>query len=285
MTSLRARMIQDMKLRRLSENTQRAYLRCISGLAQHYNRSPDRIGGEDIKAYLLHLTEVRKLAWKSCVVVSSAIRYFYSAVLQVDTARISIPPCKGERRLPAIYSHEEVERLLTSASTPKAKALLMTTYGGGLRASEVTHLKVADIDSSRMMIRVCQGKGRKDRYTILSKRLLEELRSYWKMYRPEGWLFQGGIPGRPMTRESAHRAFVTAKRRAGIQKQGGIHTLRHCFATHLLEADVDLYTIKELLGHSSIRTTMGYLSLTRKMVNKLKSPLDLIDLPVAPTKR
>jgi site-specific recombinase XerD len=270
-------MIDDMALRGLSPQTQKAYVAQVAGLARHFGRSPDRITGKEIQAYLLHLSRERKLSFSSCTIARCALRYFYTNVLRVEIAKLFIPPYKTERRLPEIYSPEELKLLFSCAARPKSRILLMTAYAAGLRASEVTHLKVSDIDRSRMTIRVEQGKGRKDRYTLLSRRLLEELRNYWNLYRPPVWLFPGSDPQRPMRSDSAKEIFRHAKHRACLKKGRGIHCLRHSFATHLLEAGVDLYTIKELLGHTSLRTTMIYLHLTRKMVDGVKSPLDLID--------
>jgi site-specific recombinase XerD len=185
---------------------------------------------------------------------------------------------RGSKRLPEILSGKELERLFGVTTNIKHRVLLMTAYAGGLRVSEVVRLKVTDIHSDRMMIRVEQGKGRKDRYTLLSERLLGELRAYWKLKHPDPWLFPGHS-NLPMTREMAHHIYVTAVKKAGLRRQGGIHTLRHCFATHLLEAGVDLRTIQLLMGHNSIRTTVRYLQMTSKTLQGTRSPLDLIALP------
>jgi site-specific recombinase XerD len=198
----------------------------------------------------------------------------------MDSIYLDIPARKKDNRLPEILSTEELERLFTALSNQKHRALLMTTYAAGLRVSEVVSLKVGDIDSKRMMIRVQQGKGRKDRYTVLSQRLLKELRTYWRVYRPSVWLFFSGKEYiRPLSISSAQRVYNYAKEKAGIQKGKGIHTLRHCFATHLLEAGVDLRTIQTLMGHCSILTTMVYLQVTRKHLSCVQSPLDLIEVP------
>ncbi len=181
--------------------------------------------------------------------------------------------------LPEILSSDELERLFTVMTNQKHKTLLMTAYAAGLRVSELVNLKVTDIDSKRMMIRVQQGKGRKDRYTILSERLLKELRIYWKMYRPSLWLFSGRDPEQPLPSGTAQKIYYKAKERAGIKKGKCIHTLRHCFASHLLEAGVDLRTIQMLMGHSNIMTTTVYMYVTRKHLSSAQSPLDLLEIP------
>jgi site-specific recombinase XerD len=193
--------------------------------------------------------------------------------------RLALPPRKSEKRLPEILSAEEVGSLLAAANNLKHRVLLQAAYSAGLRVSELVHLKITDIDSDRMMIRVDQGKGHKDRYTLLSPRLLQDLRDYWRKYRPSSWLFPGQNPDRPLDRSSASKVFDAAKEKAGIHKVGGIHSLRHAFATHLLEAGVDARTIQILMGHRSILSTMRYLQVTRKKLGTTQSPLDLLAIP------
>ncbi len=279
MTALRQKMINDMTLRRLSPNTQTAYISAVAGLARYYKQSPERINNQMIQDYLLHLMQERKLQWSSCNVIVCGLRFFYTHTLGMDSMFLSIPPRKKVYQLPEILSTEEIERLFAAVSNQKHRTLLMTTYAAGLRVSEVVNLKLTDIDSKRMMIRVRQGKGSKDRYTILSERLLKELRIYWKKYRPSQWLFSGRNQKRPMKVYSAPKIYYKAKDKAGIKKGKGIHTLRHCFATHLLEAGVDLRTIQVLMGHSSIMTTVVYLKVTRKQISQTQSPLDLLNIP------
>jgi site-specific recombinase XerD len=279
MTSLRQKMIKEMTLREFSPRTQEAYLSAVAGLAKHYKQSPDKITKGMIREYLLYLIEERKLAWSSRNIVVSGLRFFYSHTIGKKSLSLSIPPRKQVTQLPEILSAEELESLFVALSNQKHRTLLMTTYAAGLRVSEVVGLKVTDIDSKRMMIRVQQGKGRKDRYTVLSKRLLTELRIYWKMYKPPLWLFFGTKKRRPLTDRSAQVIYYSAKKKAGITKGKGIHTLRHCFATHLLEAGVNLRTIQMLMGHRSILTTMIYLQVTRKQISSTQSPLDLLELP------
>ena len=264
MTPLRQKMINDMKLRRFSASTQQAYVDAVAGLAKFFNQSPDRLNKENVQAYLLHLMEERNLSWSSCNVAVSGLRFFYGKTLGTHSMCLAIPPMKQKKQLPEILSTEEIERLFVSAINLKHRMVLITTYGSGLRVSEVVRLKVTDIERDRMMIRVDDGKGNKDRYTILSERLLEELCVYWKMFRPPTWLFPGRDLDKPMHIGTAQRIFYTAKKRAKITRGKGIHTLRHCFATHMLEAGEDIRTIQVLMGHSSILTTMGYLQVTRK---------------------
>ena len=268
-----------MLLRRFSLKTQEAYVAAVTGLARHYKQSPEEITKQMIQDYLLYLMQKRKLSWSSCNVAVSGIRFFYTQTLGMDSMYLSIPPRKKDNKLPEILSMEELERLFAALTNQKHRTLLMTTYAAGLRVSEVVGLKLTDIDSERMMIRVQQGKGRKDRYTILSERLLKELRIYWKMYRPSSWLFHSTTREKPLSDRSAQRMYYHAKDVAGIQKGKGIHILRHCFATHLLEAGVDLRTIQMLMGHKSITTTMGYLQVTRKQLSSTQSPLDLLEVP------
>jgi site-specific recombinase XerD len=277
MGALRDRMAQVMELRGFAPGTRSGYVNAVVGLVRHTGRSPDQIGREEVQDYLLYLINDRGLNWSTVNVARAAIRFLYREVLSRPDVAGSIPPRKTPKRLPEVLSTAEVQRLFAVTANEKHRVLLMTAYATGLRVSELVRLKVRDIDSSRMMIRVRQGKGRKDRYTILSARLLGELRTYWRNQRPPTWLFPGTDPGRPMNRRSAGTVYRKAKKRAGINKQGGIHTLRHCFATHLLEAGVDVRTIQLLMGHRSIRSTIRYVQLTRKTFDGTPSPLDLLD--------
>jgi len=277
MTPLRKKMIRDMQLRNLSPHTQKGYVNSVVALAQHYHRSPDQISPEEIQDYVIYLLNVRKIAVGGCHTILSGLRFFYSVTLGQDKSRVPIPKIKNRRRLPDIFSGQELERLFAALTNIKHRVLLMTTYAGGLRVSEVIRLKVTDIHSDRMMIRVEQGKGKKDRYTLLSTRLLEELRRYWRIKHPDPWLFPGRL-NQPMTREMAHHIYVKAIKKAGLRRKGGIHTLRHCFATHLLEAGEDLRTIQLLMGHDSIRTTVRYLQVTSKSLQGTRSPLDLLPI-------
>ena len=279
MTILRQKMINEMKLRGFTKSTQDNYVMAIARLAGFYKESPDKIGKEKVQAYLLNLYDNQKLSWGSCRAIASAIRFFYMQVLGCEEIRLWIPPRKVEIKLPEILSKEEVEHLLSALSNLKHRTLLMTTYAGGLRVGEVVKLQAKDIDSQRMMIRITQGKGRKDRYTMLAERLLIQLRDYWKIYHPSVYLFPGMKLNQPLSRQSAHLIYHAAKIKAGITKEGGIHSLRHAFATPMLEAGVDLRTIQLMMGHSSIRSTMRYLHVSSKHMGSIRSPLDLLDLP------
>ena len=279
MTPLRQKMIDNMKLRGFAPNTQEAYVAAVAGLAKYYRESPDKLDTEKVQRYLLYLMEERKLSWNSCNVVAAGLRFFYTETLKWHPTAILIPSRKKRTQLPEILSRQELERLFVSTMNRKHRVMLMTAYGAGLRVSELVRMKVSDIDSQRMVIRVEQGKGNKDRYTILSQRLLTELRDYWKIYRPPTWLFPSKDQNQHVCRETAQRIYYECKERAGITKGRGIHMLRHCFATHLLEAGVDLRTIQILMGHSSIRSTTVYLQLTSKKLSSTQSPLDLLDVP------
>lgn len=279
MTAMREKMIKEMTLRRLSANTQRAYLDSVTGLARYYNESPEKMNKQMIQDYLFHLVKDRKLQWSSCNIIINGLRFFYTKTLGMDAASLNIPTQKKSKQLPEVLSTEEIESLLGAASNQKHRTLLMSTYAAGLRVSEVVNLKLTDIDSKRMMIRVRQSKGNKDRYTILSKRLLEELRIYYKRYRPSEWLFSGRKAAQPMPKSTAAAIYYNVKEKAGIKRGKGIHTLRHCFATHMLEAGVDLRTIQVLMGHSSIMTTVLYLKVSRKQISSTQSPLDSLNIP------
>lgn len=272
-------MIRDMELRNFSPATQRGYLRAVAGLAEYYHRSPDRISTEEIQDYVVYLLSERKVAVGTCHAIITALRFFYIVTLEQNGASVTIPQIKRETRLPEILGSEQLERVFAAPRNPKHRVLLMTAYGGGLRVSELVHLKVTDIHSDRMMIRVEQGKGKKDRYTLLSKRLLGELRSYWEIKRPPVWLFPGIHLHKPGCARMAQKAYAKAVAKAGITRKGGIHTLRHCFATHLLEAGEDIRTIQLLMGHSSILTTVRYLQVTSKTLQGTRSPLDLLAVP------
>jgi site-specific recombinase XerD len=248
-------------------------------LAEYYHRSPDRISTEEIQDYVVYLLSERKVAVGTCHAIITALRFFYIVTLEQNGASVTIPQIKRETRLPEILGSEQLERVFAAPRNLKHRMLLMTAYGGGLRVSELVHLKVTDIHSDRMMIRVDQGKGKKDRYTLLSKRLLCELRTYWKIKRPAVWLFPGIKRHKPLCARMAQNAYAKAVAKAGITRKGGIHTLRHCFATHLLEAGEDIRTIQLLMGHSSILTTVRYLQVTSKTLQGTRSPLDLLAAP------
>jgi len=281
MTSLREKMTAEMQLRRFSENTQESYLRSVTGLAGHYGISPDTLTGDQLKSYVLFLINKRNLKWSSINVITTGIRFFYAEVLDRKDMSLAIPPRKTPRSLPEIFSRSELIALFGSIVNIKHRTMLMAAYGCGLRVSEVISLKAANIDSNRMMVRICHGKGDKDRYTILSPRLLDELRSYWKVFRPDpkGWLFPNRSTKERLTRSTPQLVFKEAKKKAGIRKNVTFHSLRHSFSSHLLEAGVDIRTIQILLGHSSITTTARYLHVARKNLGSVKNPLDLLYVP------
>jgi site-specific recombinase XerD len=277
MGELRKQMDGDLVVRGMAVRTREAYLGAVAGLAKYYKRRPDRIGEAEVQKYLLYLIEERKLAWSSCNVVTQGLKFFYRVTLKRSEAQFVIPRARTAQKLPQILSREEIAALLQKTVNPKHRAVLMSAYGAGLRLNEICHLKLTDIDSDRMTIRVEQGKGAKDRYTLLSPRLLAELRQYWVAYRPKTWLFTARDPARPIYDQTVQRIFYAAKDRAGINKQCGIHGLRHAFATHLLEAGVDVHTIQRLMGHGHISSTLRYFHLARKHLAGTTSPLELLD--------
>ena len=274
---LRTKMIEEMKLRNFSPRTEQSYVAAMMGLVKYYRRSPDQLTQDEIRAYLLHLQE-RGLSPSSRNVAISGMKFFYHQILGWDEHKLFLPPRKGSWRLPEVLSPKEVERLLCANGKLRDRCLLMTAYATGVRVSELVRLKVSAIDSERMMVRVEQGKGRKDRYTTLSERLLTELRSYWKEHRSPTYLFPNR-KGAPISIDYAQRIYNWAKLKAGIHKGKGIHTLRHCFATHLLEAGVDLKTIQTLLGHNSLVSTERYLQIRQHKLISTGSPLDLLRFP------
>jgi len=282
MKPLRATMIHQMQLQRLAPKTQDAYVAAVAGLAKFSWCSPDQLSPEQIRAYLHHLLVERHLAWSSCNQVACGLQFFYTRTLSWDALHLNLPPRTGRSQLPRVLSVEELQRLFTNAKNPKHRALLMTTYAAGLRVSEVTHLRLTDIESDRKLIRVEQGKGRQDRYTILSTRLLAELRAYWKLDRPTPWLFPGREPPTPLPIGTAQKIYYKAKKAAGLQHGTGIHTLRHCFATHLRAAGVDVRTIQILLGHRSIDTPTRYLQITRQHLAGIRRPFDLLCVDAIP---
>ena len=280
MGALRKQMEADMALRGLAYRTRQAYIESVAKFAKFYGRSPDQITEPECQRYLLHLLQERKLAHSSCNVVASALQFFYRVTLKRREAEFCLPRPKVPSRLPQILSREEVAALFENTANLKHRAFLMTTYGGGLRLLEACHLKVSNIDSDRMTIRVEQGKGAQDRYTLLSPRLLTELRRYWIAHRPQQWLFPSPRDStQPISAHTAHRIYHAAKARTGIAKAGGIHALRHAFATHLLEAGMDVHTIQRLLGHGSLSTTARYFHLAQKHLSGSTSPLDLLQRP------
>lgn len=283
MRKLRQRMIEDMQVRNLALNTQKSYLLQIAAFAKFADQSPDKLGPEDIRAYQLHLINIRKLATSSLCITASALRFFYGVTLRRPWSIDEIPVPRKPQKLPVILSPEEVSLFLTHVVSLKHSAILSVLYAAGLRVSEACHLKTSDIDSQRMTLRVQQGKGNKDRYSLLSPRLLEILREYWKAQRPVDWLFPSPILDQPISRDAVGLACKKAHHSSGITKLITPHSLRHAFATHLLESGTDLRTIQLLLGHRSLSTTSRYLKLAVSQVCATTSPLDLLHCPKVPT--
>jgi len=275
MTALRTRMLEDLRIRNYAAKTQRVYVQSVAGFARHFGRSPDVLGPEEIRAYLMHLRDERKVSWSRFNQVVSALRFLYRYTLGREEMVPHLPYPRGERRLPRVLSMEEARRFLGSIANLKHRAALTTAYAAGLRVSEVVGLRVGDVDSQRMVIHVRQGKGRKDRMVMLSTQLLALLRVYVRAVRPGEWLFPGAVPARPLTVRSLQQACAKAARVSGLQKPVSVHTLRHSFATHLLEAGTDLRAIQTLLGHGSVRTTQRYTHVSTLRLQSIRSPLDL----------
>ena len=270
---LRRRMIEDMTVRGFTASTQRGYLAAVTDLAVFLGRSPDRADGEDLRRYQLHMRSNGASATSMNAAVS-ALRFFFGATLGRSDATEGMTTMREPRRLPVVLSPGEVARLLDAAPGLKYRAALSVAYGAGLRAAEVVSLKVGDIDGARKIIRVEQGKGRRDRYAMLSDALLDVLRAWWREARPQGWLFPGQNPVNPLTTRQLNRAFHGARETAGIDKKVSLHTLRHCFATHLLEQKVDIRVIQTLLGHSKLDTTARYAQVASTTLRAVKSPLE-----------
>jgi len=263
-----------MQFKNFSENTQELYLNAVIKLSEHYNTSPKQLGQEEILQYMLYLQNKKKLSFSTCNVALSGFKCFYNQFLNNGTIVIKIPSRKRPKKLPIVYSQQEVERIFHHTQNPKLRMMFMTAYGTGMRLKELLNLRVKDIDSQRESIFVQNSKGKKDRYTLLPKSLLLELRHYYQLYQPNHWLFFSYKPERQYSRDAVARAFRASKMKAGLAKVGGIHTLRHCFATHLLEAGTDIRTVQHLLGHADIGTTMIYLHVTNNLISKVTSPLD-----------
>jgi site-specific recombinase XerD len=280
MTPLRQRMREDMQLRHFSLRTQEAYLAAVSRFAQHFGQSPTQLGPDHIRQYHLHLLS-RHASRSALVITVAALRFVYTVTLRRPWSVERLPYPRPQRTLPVVLSRAEVAHFLAAIPRLKHRALLTTVYAAGLRVSEVVALKVSDIDSQRMVIRVRQGKGAKDRYVVLSPRLLPLLRTYWTTCHPTEWLFPGRVPGHPLTTRQVTRICHEVRQQAGLTKAVSAHTLRHSFATHLLEAGTDLRSIQLLLGHRSLTTTARYLHVSPQLGLTVQSPLDLLEQPSA----
>jgi integrase/recombinase XerD len=291
MTPLRQRMVEDMQLRNLGSETQRAYVFYITGLARFYQTSPDQLSLEEIREYQLYLINERRLSPESINAFVSAARFLYHVTLETPWPEGALPRCRVPYKLPVVLSAEETCEFFRHVSTIRYRAALMTAYGAGLRVSEVVSLQAGDIDSQRMLLRIRQGKGKKDRYAMLSPRLLQVLRCWWRARHPAGqphtvspqdWLFPGWRQGRHMRAESLQTVCREAAQAAGIGKRVTVHTLRHSFATHLLENGTDTRLIQALLGHTSIATTARYAAVSPQAVARTESPLDRLGTPPRP---
>jgi integrase/recombinase XerD len=284
---LRQRMIEDMSLRKLSPKTQTHYIRAVRDLTRHLRRSPDTATVEDLRRYQLHLVDTG-ISSVSLNAAITGLRFFFEVTLDRSDALAKMKPVYEPRKLPVVLSVEEVTRLLDAAPNLKAKAALAVAYGTGLRASEVVHLKVGDIDRERKVVRVEQGKGRKDRYVMLSPKLHVLLRQWWYEARakgkmlPGGWLFPGQNPVNPMTTRQLNRLCHLAVDAAGLDKRVSLHTLRHSFATHLLEQKVDIRVIQVLLGHKKLETTALYSQVATRTLRDVTSPLEHLTLEAIP---
>jgi len=281
MTSLRQRMTEDMQVRNLALNTQSSYLQQVSQFARYFKRSPEQLGPEEIRTYQVYLTNERKLAAGSVLIAVAALRFLYKVSLKREWSFDEVIPApKAPQKLPVILSPEEVLQFLSCIGSMKHRAILTVCYAAGLRISEAVSLKPTDIDSKRMVIRVDQGKGQKDRYVMLSPKLLIHLREWWRMARPLDWLFPGDIQGRHISKDAVEHICQQTHQLCHIPKPITPHCLLHAFAVHLLEQGVDVRTIQLLLGHRSLATTARYLRVATSKVCSATSPLDLLPHPV-----
>jgi integrase/recombinase XerD len=278
MTPLRLRMTQDMQLRNFATGSINIYVSCVARFAKHFAKSPESLGPEDVRAYLLHLIEQRHVSWSYYNLHLQALRFLYNVTLGRPAALEHVVCPRSPKRLPVVLSPDELTRFFAAVGTLKHRASLMTAYAAGLRVAEVAALRIGDVDSRRMALRVQQGKGRKDRYVMLSPVLLEVLRAYWKAARPRTWLFPNPSGDGPLTPSAVIKACRRARRASGLEKDVTVHTLRHSFATHLLEAGTDLRAIQVLLGHDGPRTTAVYAHVSPAAVRATVSPLDRLDL-------
>ena len=270
MTELRQRMIEDMRLHGLAEATQRTYLDAIANLARHFKRSPDQITDEELRQFFVHLSQTQRRAKSTIRVHLFAIKFLYHYTLRRPSHTLDLLRLKRDRKLPVVLAHAEVIKVLAAIRRPAARMSATLMYSCGLRVSEAVHLRLEDIDSRRMVLAVRNGKGRQDRYVPLPQRSLELLRDYWREHRPAYWLFPDRTGSRPIRREAVLKAIGAATADAKLNKPISCHTLRHSYATHLLEGQADLRSIQTLLGHRSIRTTILYVHLTANTINRIQ---------------
>jgi len=285
-SSLRRRMLDDMTLRKLQAKTQAAYIRAVKNFTRFFGRSPDLASAEDLRSYQLHMVE-QGVSSTTLNATITGLKFFFGVTLDRPSALKKMSPVRKEQKLPRVLSVDQVARLLQAISNLKHRAALSVAYGAGLRASEVTHLKIADIDSERMIIRVHQGKGRRDRYAMLSPSLLELLRAWWRQAHAQGkmlaagWLFPGQNPVKPLSTRQLNHACKSAAAAAQLDPGISMHTLRHSFATHLLEQKVDIRVIQVLLGHQKLENTARYSHVATRTLSEVTSPLDQLALPPA----
>jgi site-specific recombinase XerD len=294
MTALRKTYIRDLAIRGKAERTQQSYTAFVADLARFHGRSPDLLDYDQVADWIFHLIRERKLSSSSVNIAVNAVRFLYQTTLGRDTAELfaKIPHCKRETKRAHAYAVSEVEAILAAPAQPRDRVFLMTVYACGLRLTEATQLQTSDLDRARMQLRVRRGKGAKERVLPLGQKLLEELRDYWRQQRAGKpghdcpWLFLGTAPGEPMCRATGQNIYYRAVKKSGVPRKGGIHVLRHSYATHLIESGVELPVVQRLLGHTSLLTTALYLHVTAKRMGEVRSPFDLIDiggLPVPPT--
>ena len=281
LSPLRRRMIDDMTVRNLSPATQRSYLHAVTKFSRHFQRSPDRLGLEDVRAFQVYLVSTG-ISWPALNQTVCALRFFYGVTLGHGEIPERIPYAREPSKLPVVLSADEVVAFLEAVPSLKARTALTTAYAAGLRASEAVGLKVGQIDSGRMVIRVEHGKGGKDRYVMLSAQLLGILRIYWRLARPKYWLFPGRDENKPIDVHVLHAACRSAGAAAGLAKHVTVHTLRHSFATHLLESGTDIRIIQVLLGHNNLSTTARYTQVSNAVIGRTESPLDRLALEVVP---
>lgn len=276
MTALRQRMLEDLRIRNYAPSTVECYVRSVAEFAQHFNKPPDQLGPEEIRLWQLFLLREKRVKLSTYIQAICALRFFYRNTLnrKIEIDRIPLP--RYDKKLPVVLSKAEVKALLEAPKNLGHRAILATMYGAGLRVSEVTHLKVSDLDRERRVIWVRGGKGHKDRQVMLAEPLREVLAAYWRWKRPTDWFFPGANPGCPIACNSVFQACRKAARRAGIAKPVHPHSLRHAFATHLLEDGVNLVVIQALLGHAHLKTTAGYLHLSDSAVRSTRSPLEML---------
>src|SRR5271154_5765446 len=281
LSPLRRRMIEDMTIRNMSPATQRSYVSAVSTFSRHFGRSPDKLRLDDVHAFQVHLVS-SGISWPGLNQTVCALRFFYGVTLGEGAVPERIPYAREPRKLPIVLNADEVVRFLEAVPSLKTRAALTTAYAAGLRASEAVGLKVADIDSGRMVIRVEQGKGGKDRYVMLSTQLLRILRTYWRLTRPKHWLFPGRDESKPLDVQVLHAACRSARAAAGLAKRVTVHTLRHSFATHLLESGTDIRIIQVLLGHANLSSTARYTRVSNRLIRRTESPLDRLTLEIVP---